>query len=291
MPRDRAGPGENQAMGDPIDPYFDDFSDSKPFSSEPKSSGRGCVFYGCVGVLIAGTLGAIALAVLSVFAIRFGSQLVEEYTATVAEPVPIVELASEEVEAIERRVETYQETAEEGEATTLSLTAEEINGLIARNPNLRGRVAVAIEGDELRGKISFPLENLGLPGVLFGGLRGRYLNGEARFQPILIGDGIMRIQVDELIVKGQPVPKEFLDQLNQGDSTIRFDQAGDGKGDFLRRLDRIDVENGAVILTSRGKRSPSEFPVEANGETESKELRGTSTDTIHESEVANPQDR
>lgn len=253
-------------MSDMSDPYFNDPDGFKPFSPEqPKSTGRGCFFYGCIGVLVVAALGAIALTVVSVVALRFGSRLVEEYTATQPVPVPIVELPAEEVEAIEQRVEAFETAAESGEEeTTLRLTAEEINGLIAQNPDIRGRLAVEIEGDELRGKLSFPLEELGLPRVLFGGLQGRYLNGEARFRPILVGEGVMRVQVEELIVKGQPVPQEFLDGLNQGDSTIRFDEADGRKGEFMRRIERIDVEDGAVVLRARAVRDvPEAEPSEA----------------------------
>lgn len=250
-------------MSEMNDPYFNETDGSKAFPPNAPSTGRGCLFYGCLGVLVVGALGAVLLASVSFLALRYGSRLIEEYTATRAEPVPIVELPAEQVEAIEHRLDEFQTSVEADQGATLRLTAEEINALIARNPNLSGRLAVEIEGDVLRGKLSFPLEELGLPRMLLGGLKGRYLNGEARFRPILVGEGLLRIQIDELIVKGEPVPQEFLDNLNQGDNVIHFDREDrEGKRDLMRSLERIDVEDGAVVLRARARKVPPNASVD-----------------------------
>ena len=42
-------------MSDMNDPYFNEFADEKPFSPEQGTESprrRGCLFYGCIGVLI-----------------------------------------------------------------------------------------------------------------------------------------------------------------------------------------------------------------------------------------------
>lgn len=238
-------------MGDHNDPYFSQPIGDKGFGFEPDRPRRGCFFYGCLGVLIAGVVGVILLAMLSFTVYRVGSQLVAEYTATAPEPVPVVELPTERVEAIEARVEAFQDDARAGRAATIRLTPEEINGLIAADPNLRGRVAIDIVDDQIEGRISLPLESLGLPSVIYGGLKGRFLNGDARFTPVLKPDGGVTVRIDALSVKGVPAPRELLDRLNEGEIEIHFDQDEPRRGEFFRRVERIEVEDGALVLTSR----------------------------------------
>jgi len=148
-------------------------------------------------------------------------------------------------------VDAFEAAARAGAPATLSLSAEDLNALIARDPAMRGRVALAIEGDQLRGHLSFPLEELGLPTLILGGLKGRYLNGTARFTPELEGDGKIRARIDELIVKGQAVPEDFVEQLREAD--ISFDLAHDdpARQEFLQRLERIEIRDGHLILTAQ----------------------------------------
>ncbi len=239
-------------MGEGNDPYFDEGSGQKPDFPGVEGPRRGCLFYGCIGVLVVGALVGALLAILSVVAYRFSSRMVERYTATAPDPVPVVKLPEPRIQSIEERVNAFEDAAEAGDAATLNLTAEELNALIARDPNLRGRVAVDIEGDLMQGQLSFPLEELGLPNIILGGLKGRYLNGMATFTPTLNPDGTIGVQIDDLTVKGQPVPDEFLKKLNEPGSAIRFDLDETGnKSRALRRLKEIEVRDGRLILKTR----------------------------------------
>ena len=72
-------------------------------------------------------------------------------------------------------MEAFRKAVEDGTATEpLVLTSDDLNALIDENDELKGTIYVKIEGDELKGQVSFPLEKLPLPMV-----KGRYLNGEA----------------------------------------------------------------------------------------------------------------
>ena len=42
-------------------------------------------------------------------------------------------------------------------------TSDDLNALIEKNDELKGTVYVKIEGDEVKGRISFPLDKLQLP--------------------------------------------------------------------------------------------------------------------------------
>ena len=59
----------------------------------------------------------------------------------------------------------------------LVLTSDDLNALIEENPELKGRIYVKVEGDEVKGRVSFPLDKLNCH--CRWPFKGRYLNGEA----------------------------------------------------------------------------------------------------------------
>lgn len=260
-------------MGDINDPYFDDLPAGKASPTGAEGRGRGCFFYGCLGALLIAVVGLVLVGIVGVYLARFSSRLIDEYTATSPEPVPVVELPKAEVEAIEGRVQAFQDAAGAGQASTLVLSAQDLNALIAEDPNLRGRLAVEIEGNQLQGRLSFPLEELGLPGFLFGGLKGRYLNGSARMTPTLVSSGKLAVRIDELTVKGQPVSEEFLKALREGKAVIEFDfDEFKDKDGILRRIEAIEVRDGNLYLTAGPVRAgKSAEPSERSNEDESPE--------------------
>src|SRR5207237_2007289 len=94
----------------------------------------------------------------------------------------------------------------------LELTADEINGLISTSPDLqelKGKLYVMIEGDQLKGLICVPMEDLGLP--VF---RGRYLNGTGTFK-LSFHDGFLRINPETLLAKGKPLPEVYMEKIRK----------------------------------------------------------------------------
>ena len=64
------------------------------------------------------------------------------------------------------------------------MTADEINALIDENPNLKGQIYLAIEGDLVKAKLSLALDPLSkaLEKLRIQALRGRCFNGEVAFK-------------------------------------------------------------------------------------------------------------
>ena len=81
---------------------------------------------------------------------------------------------------VKQRFEAFQQAVREHHATKpLTLTADDINALIASGGDqqgLKGKVYVSLDGDQLKGEVSVPLQDVGLS--MF---KGRYLNGSATF--------------------------------------------------------------------------------------------------------------
>src|SRR6267142_1961253 len=87
-----------------------------------------------------------------------------------------------------------------------------ISALIATDPDLqpvKGKLYVMIEGDQLKGQVSVPMEQVGLP--IF---RGRYLNGTGTFR-VLVRNGILLLTAEKLVVKGKPLPDNYMKEIRQ----------------------------------------------------------------------------
>src|SRR6266699_4294074 len=149
---------------------------------------RGCFFYGCVTVLVLTVLVGIA----GFFLVRYGlnkfTAFVEQYTETRPMTLESVEMSKVDYKQLDKRVTAFADAVNARKATPpLVLTGDEINALIANNPawkGLKGKVYVTIEADQIRGKVSIPMDDLAQVPLL-SRLKGRYLNGSAAFKAAL----------------------------------------------------------------------------------------------------------
>src|SRR4051794_26755443 len=150
-------------------PYPENFEIEEPPRPRKK---HGCLFYGCLVSLILLVVGLVAVYLIYRAIVGW----VDQYADTQPRPVPTVQLPAAEKKELEKRVEEFQESAKEGdEPEELVLTGDEINALIARDPELKGHVRVAIEGDKVKGELSLgPIE---LPGA-----GKRFINGKGTFR-------------------------------------------------------------------------------------------------------------
>src|SRR6516164_5195702 len=108
---------------------------------------------------------------------QFRSML-NRYTDNQPLPLPEVSISPAARDQLLRRVEDFRDDLRAGGAPApLILSADEVNALIANDPELKalkGKFYVLLNGDALKAKVSLPMEDLGLPHF-----RGRYLNGTA----------------------------------------------------------------------------------------------------------------
>ena len=153
----------------------------------------------------------------------------------------------EQAKELHARVDAFREALDSGKPTEpLVLDSDDINVLIADNPDLRDKVHVDLEGDKVKGQVSFPLEGIGLPAF-----KGRYLNGKATLK-VSLEDGFLRVTLDALEVKGKPVPATFIDQLrtkNLAEDVSRNPE----NAEAIRKLESIQVEDGKVIIKARAR--------------------------------------
>jgi hypothetical protein len=227
---------------------YDSFDLPRPQARERR---HGCLFYGCITAVVLLVLGAVAAFLAVRYVVNRIVQEVVKYSDTSPVPLPRVEMPLEQRRRLRERIDDFKKALDEGRPTApLALNADEINALIAEDPNLNGRLYVTLEGDKIRGRVSFPLGDLGLPA-----LAGRYLNGAATLKASL-ENGVLIVTIDSLEVKGRPVPEQAMEGLRK--ENLAKDAYRDPKNaEFLRKLERIEIKDGQVIIEPRTPRGES----------------------------------
>jgi hypothetical protein len=217
-----------------------------PESYQPPRQ-HGCFFYGCIIASVMAVLLMVAVGTGFYFLYRTLGRLVEEYTATASRELPTVEMQPEQRQTLKERVEGFRKAIDAGTPTEpLVLTGDDLNALIEENPDLKGRIYVAVEGDKLKGQVSIPLESLGLP--MF---RGRYLNGEADLKASLI-NGVPLVTLESIEVNGKPLPEGLMSQLRQ--QNLAKDAYKNPKdAEQIRKLESLEIKDGKIVITVRAK--------------------------------------
>jgi hypothetical protein len=229
------------------DPEFYQTPKFSPEQYQAPPRQRGCFFYGCIIASVLALLMAILVGILAFVAYRWANRMVEEYTATAPEQLPVLEMPAEKRQEVKDRVEAFRKSVQAGTASEpLVLNSDELNALIEDNPELKGRIYVKVEGDEVKGRVSIPLDKVPLP--MF---KGRYLNGEADLKASLF-DGELIVHLDEFEVNGKKPPPEFMTELRK--QNVAKDAAKDkDSAEMLRKLESLEIKDGKIILKVRTK--------------------------------------
>jgi hypothetical protein len=220
----------------------------------PKEKGMGCLGKGCLLIIVFLLLLVIA------FVIGF-------YVGTKPREIPQVQASEDEQNAVRARWDEFEaagrneqvispvpsptpdvtpapEATAAPEATPASpnrieLTANDINQLIARGRNTRGKAFVSIDNDVARVQVSIPLEKVGF--------RGRSLNGEfaVRAPP---DRNPRNLQITQMSMTG--VPDGVLNSLLGSHSIHSYvDEFASEHG-----ITSFTIENNKVILETNAGR-------------------------------------
>lgn len=225
-------------------------------------------FAGCA-ILVTAFLVMVFLVVFSVFTLFRQFNEIARFTATAPVPVEVsaLEDRESEINSLAEKIELFrQQLAGAGEAS-LVLSPEEMNlAIAAYEPfkDLRGTFRVLAAGDgALRIAISFPLN--GKPRLTRDGEAGwvtsdpRYLNATMVAKPGLLQREVV-LKLDDLLVPGATVPREFIEQMSPYRITERY--LGDSQiGPAMAKLTRVTVQDGKLVLA----RVPGETPADVIG--------------------------
>lgn len=228
-----------------------------------KSFSWGCLWGGCLGAML---LMLVLVVVVGFGTYRVYKRQIAQYTSPEARPLPVVELSTEELEELETRVESLQETVEEGEVPEpLVLDSDDLNALISREEQLRGRVFVTIENGLIQAEVSFPAD--AIPGG-----KGRFINGSAHINASL-EDGELVVTLDSVEANGHTVPEAFMDGLRK-QNLAKDANKNPEIAALIDQFERLAIEGDKLILTPKlpGPSGAAEVEIETKSKAGADEI-------------------
>ena len=109
---------------------------------------------------------------------------------------------------------------------------------------MKGKLYVSFEGDQVKGEVSVPLEEIGL--TMF---KGRYLNGSATLN-LGLREGVLIVTPQTLIVKGNPVPEVYMQEIRKQNFAAGLTNQPDAVA-VLKGLQDIQVKEGKVVIVPK----------------------------------------
>jgi hypothetical protein len=223
-----------------------------PNPEPPMPKKRGCFFYGCITSLIILFVLVVGFFIAVRLAIRWGNNMVAQYTDTSAMTVPKTDMRDDEIKALKARVAAFNSAVDARSNTPpLVLTSREINTLVATSPDLKDykdKFYVTLEGDTVKGQISLPLE--GLVKMPFVDVKGRYLNGSGTFKAS-VNNGELSVFVEELEARGKPLPDKFMAGIKAQNLAQGFNNNPNPNVQPFRKYDSVLVTNSTLIIKAK----------------------------------------
>ena len=197
-----------------------------------------------------GSLLLVVVLITGLAGFRYFKKMFNDFTDTKPMALPKVQLPQAEMDALQRRVESFRDAVRLGQPTgPLSLAPDEINALIGSDPDLqelKGKLFVSFEGDQLNGQVSVPLEQIGLPRF-----RGRYLNGTGTFD-LSFRNGILRITPQTFVVRGKSVPEMYMEKIRK--QNLAADLNRNARAQVaMDKLQDIKIKDGKLVIVPKGK--------------------------------------
>ena len=206
---------------------------------------RGCLFYGCLSLTVIALL-AIVAGIIGYFVIKnVTTGWIRDYTETAPAQIEKVEYTRAQTDAMQKRLANFKQALDGGtNLMEFILTADDLNALISTQRELKDKLFVRIDGDQLRGEISMPLSDLG-PFKL----SGRYLNATATFK-IALANGALDVRLQDAQVKGRPLPSMVLSEFKKNNLAQEYQKDPKAAAD-IAKFDTVQVTNSTVLLRNR----------------------------------------
>lgn len=237
----------------------------------PPSSGMGCFAKGCLTVLVIGVLLTVMLGGFGWYVMH---SVVSPFLSDRPASIRVRPVTDEEYAAVQQKSAPFVQAMKAGRAASLSLTADDLNALIARDASPdspRGKIFLAIDHNTITADVSYPIEGKQPPARSLGGSPTSYFNGRVIFDASF-ADGEFTFVPRKLEpLGGGATPGMitwFLDNpgfsrgfnrsFNDG-FRKSIDRNPDAR-DFIDRLQTVIVQNNEVIVTTAASATPVAVP-------------------------------
>jgi hypothetical protein len=220
---------------------------SAPEAPEKK---RGCFFYGCIISLIL----LLVFTIGGILTVRYAAgrlnALITEYTDTAPMALPQVNMPLDEYAGLKERVTAFRAALDaHTNAPPLVLTGRELNALIANSPDakeFKDKVYVSLEGSQIKGQISVPLDKIQIPLIK---TRGRYLNGSATLD-VGITNSVLSVVIQSIEAKGKPLPEKFMAGV-RGQNWAQGVNDNPQQSAAVKQIESLEVKDSTMIIKAK----------------------------------------
>ena len=213
----------------------------------PPRKPMGCFAKGCLILVVFGIILGIACGVGLYWGFRNYSALAHsakwltKINAISQAPasIPTHETSDEKVQAAVARWRDFQSAVGEGEKTQIELTADDVNDLIASDPETRNKMFASIDGNRLRLQTSISL------GQTLRGYSGYFFNSDITVvanEP----QSLANPRLDAVTINGARLPANAID-WTFGGRRLRDYLAGN---DNPWNATTAEIRDGKIILRS-----------------------------------------
>lgn len=220
-----------------------------PSVEPPPPRGMGCFAKGCLILFVFAVFLLIACCAGIYWGFKQHSALVRGvYWLTRAHAladspvaIPRYETSDTRIQVTKERWQNFEATAHARQPAQIELTANEINDLIASNPNVRGKMFASVAGNRLRLQMSVPSGE-------FVGRPGYYFNADITVQSE-DAETVAYPQLTNITINNQRLPLDLLDWK------FRSRQLRDYLVETQNtwEISSIEIRGGKLILQSHGE--------------------------------------
>jgi hypothetical protein len=203
----------------------------------PPQKGMGCFAKGCLILIAFFILLGLAFIGGTFFAVRY---LRTAYFPTTHVQLPAGAATEQEQQVVRARWDSFEKAARAHEPARIEMTANELNALIASEPELRDKAYVSIDNNVGRLQVSIPLDAVRW-------LRGHYINAECAMQSA-VGGNPADARITSIVVNGRPIGEEALRWQYGSWSLRRYLSDWSEKNN----LKTFEIGDGKVILETKG---------------------------------------
>lgn len=213
----------------------------------PPRRGFGCVGRGCLILLV-----FVIVLVIACFAgmywglhrhsaLFYGNYWLAKTRSIAEAPTPVPEFngSDQQIQRVRERWQDFEQKARAGQAAEIELIPDDVNALIATSDELRGKLFVSIEGNQLRLQTSLPIGE-------FLGRSGHYFNGDVLID-IEGAQSADSPHFSRLTINGEQVPTDFLNWKYRSRELREY--LSDERNAY--DIGTFEVRDGKVIVHSR----------------------------------------
>ena len=194
------------------------------------------------GVIFA-TLFALAAGIV-VFFVYQTYNISKNITSPTPTELPVASPDQEKIKGLGDRISSFQTAINENKSAELVLSAQDLNTLVALEPDFAGKVYFDIQEDQVSMKGTLPLGTV-------PGLEGRFLNGTIAMK-ISLQDQKLVITPTKIVLDNPSMPGFVQDTIMDSLKKQNLAEEALKEPEFqkwLKTIKDIKVSNGKIIIT------------------------------------------